>query len=211
MLITLFFHENLEIFIILVAIAVMFPCLRMMIFILILFLMYFYRVPERTISHDAQKTDLLAVSDGTIESIEYNPDNKTCRIIVFLGLMDQHQQYYPIDATVEQVVYRNGEFYPALFLEKSRYNERMDTILRPKSKPLSIIKITQIAGQIARRIVNHAFVGQSVCRGEWMGMIKLSSRVDVEFSINDYRPNVVIGEKIFAKETILAVSKEINK
>lgn len=211
MLPTLFFRESFSIFLILLAIAILFRsvCVSTLILILILFLMYFYRVPNRDICPQTNTGDLLAVSDGVVKEIEYNHSRRTCKVIVFLGLFDQHQQYYPTDAKISRVVYKQGTFQPAFLLEKSQHNERMETILlTTTSNHSSTIRITQIAGQIAQRIVNHSCVGKHVKQGEWMGMIKLSSRVDVEFSLDDYEPNVVIGQKIFAKQTILAYQKK---
>lgn len=207
---TLFFHESFQIFLIILMIG----CTLVMFFpekgigiiiavgVVILFMCYFYRIPER---HMHRTCDLLAVSDGQVVEIVYNPHKHTYRVAVFLNIMDQHQQYYPADGKVIRVIYKKGSFHPAYLMEKSKYNERMDTVLRLSQG--SILTITQIAGQVAKRVVNYAQIGESVSQGGWLGMIKLSSRVDVEFSSDHYKPAVSVGHKIFAKQTILAYRK----
>lgn len=168
--------------------------------VIIMFLLYFYRIPNRSF---VQKPDnLLAASDGTVKEIIFNKSTNTYRIVVFLHIFNQHLQFYPINGTVKDIKYHKGEFYPAYLLEKSKYNERMETILDTK---YGDITITQIAGQIARRIVNKSRIGQTVKQGDYMGMIKLSSRVDIEFSAKYFKPNVKVGDKIYAQETIISV------
>lgn len=208
---TLFFQESFLLFVSLivsgVGVTFIFPqhfkIVLLTIGTIIIFLMYFYRLPKRKCRPTRH---LLAVSDGVVKDIVYDPQTKTFKIIVFLNIFDQHQQYLPINGQVISIKYKKGHFHPAFLLEKSQYNERMETIIK-ETNDQSYIKITQIAGQIARRIVNRLSIGQRVSQGQWLGMIKLSSRVDVEFSSCYYEPNISIGQRIYAKKTILAYRK----
>jgi len=206
---TLFFKESFGMFLFImiigICLAFLFPRISRQIWlavmVIILFLMFFYREEER--KTNKRKDDLLAVSDGKVMDIAHDKTKGTIKIVVFLNIFDQHQQYYPCDGKVIYKKYKKGYFKPAYMLEKSQYNERMETIICPSNG--FIITITQIAGQIARRIVNVSSVGEQVKQGAWMGMIKLSSRVDIEFPEKFYKPNVSIGDKLYAKKTILAI------
>ena len=207
---TLFFQESFVMFLCIMILGICLTCLFPSIYgkiwqsvvVILLFLIYFYREEDRHMNRS--KDELLAVSDGKVMAIHHDKTKRTIRIVVFLNIFDQHQQYYPCDGKVICKKYTKGHFHPAYLLEKSQYNERMKTVIRT-CKDGSLITITQIAGQIARRIVNVSKVGERIQQGSWMGMIKLSSRVDVEFSEQSYTPNVSIGEKIYAKKTILAI------
>jgi len=209
---TLFFQESFAMFLTIIIIGIgltfLFPKLGrriwMVVVIIVIALIYFYREEER--KTNKRKDDLLAVSDGKVLDIIHDKTKGTIKIVVFLNIFDQHQQYYPCDGKVICKHYKKGHFKPAYLLEKSQYNERMETIMLSSNN--SLITITQIAGQIARRIVNVSSVGEHVKQGEWLGMIKLSSRVDIEFSTKSYKPNVSIGDKLYAKKTILAIKKK---
>lgn len=204
---TLFFKESFFLFTVITIIALLIVLLFskkwaiifIVYLVIIAFLVYFYRVPNRSVVYNPDV--LLAASDGTVKQIIYDKDTKTYRIVVFLHIFNQHLQFYPINGSIKALNYHVGEFHPAYLLEKSKYNERMETILNTK---YGDIKITQIAGQIARRIVNKSEVGKKIKQGDYMGMIKLSSRVDIEFSANYFKPSVNIGDKIHAQQTILA-------
>lgn len=208
---TLFFTESSMLFVIITVLALMlWAILRrggayvLGIYITVLgFLLYFYRVPQRELVRNEDV--LLAASDGTVKEIVYDKDTDTYRVVAFLHIFNQHLQFYPISGTVKETKYKTGSFHPAYLLQKSRYNERMETSIET---PHGIVKVTQIAGQIARRIVNHSVKGEHVTQGDYMGMIKLSSRVDIEFPATIFTPKVKIGDILKAKETIIATSSK---
>ena len=208
---TLFFKESFFLFIILTLICGVFCifkqiriwALAMYVF-LIGALMIFYRVPNRTLNLSDQSTmGIVSPCDGVIKAIEVDGKNQRTKIVVFLNIFDQHLQYYPINGRIVEKIFTAGSFAPAYMLEKSKNNERMHVKLEGRK---GIVGITQIAGQIARRIVNHAQVGGGpVKQGDYMGMIKLSSRVDIEFPSGSYVLNVKVGQRVRAKETLLAI------
>lgn len=168
---------------------------------LILSLCIFYRVPSRKFIPN--ENNIIASSDGVVKEITYLPNNRV-RIVAFLNIFNQHLQFYPVSGKVSKTEYILGSFHPAYLLEKSNYNERFLTYIQTEN---DTIVVTQIAGQIARRIVNNSVKDISVKQGAYMGMIKLSSRVDLEFSSDVYTPLVKIGDKLSALETIIAVKK----
>ena len=105
----------------------------------------------------------------------------------------------PISGRVEYLKYHEGKFIAAFEDKASENNERMDTgIETPDGK----ILFTQIAGFLARRIVNELKVGDSVSIGNRFGMIKFGSRVDIMVPAN-WAPSVNLNDKVYAGETIL--------
>jgi len=164
-------------------------------------LVWFYRYPTIQIPV-ASSNILYAPCDGLVKAVEYDPANSKVKIIVFLNIFDQHHQFYPLSGHVIKTDHFPGAFHPAYLLEKSKYNEKQETTIRGLSG--ETITITQIAGQIARRIVNNAREGAAVKVGERMGMIKLSSRVDIEFDKANFITRVTPGTRLVAMQTPIA-------
>jgi len=167
----------------------------------ILILVIFYRTRDEPIL--LNENVFISPCGGKIKEII---QDKTRTIIrVFLNIQDQHAQFYPVSGTIIDVKYIHGTFHPAYMLKKTMYNER--TITSIQTENADIIKVTQIAGQVARRIVNHAKIGSHVQQGDYIGMIKFSSAVDIEFSSNEWELNVKVGEKLTPIKTIIATKK----
>lgn len=167
----------------------------------IIILVWFYRLPD-TSTFIMNHNIIFAPCDGIVKSVNYDDRTRCHKIIVFLNILDQHHQYYPISGIIEDSEHTSGSFHPAYILEKSKYNERHSTTIR--SHYGDIITVTQIAGQVARRIVNNSIRGMIVNQGQRMGMIKLSSRVDIEFSHQYYKPIVRTGDRLYALKTPIA-------
>ena len=168
---------------------------------LALLLIWFYRFPS-TADFKKDESVLIAPCDGVVKSLDFDPASGRYKIVVFLNILDQHHQYYPASGIVIGSEHTPGSFHPAYILEKSQYNERHLTTIRTQfGEPVTI---TQIAGQVARRIVNNSVPGLPIVQGERMGMIKLSSRVDIEFSKAHFIPAVTPGMRIDALQSIIA-------
>lgn len=99
------------------------------------------------------------------------------RIAIFLNVHNVHVQYMPISGTIKGIMHKDGEFHPAYMFEKSQYNERVETTIQTL---IGDVRVIQIAGLIARRIVSFGAVGQRLERGDPLGLIKFGSRVDIE-------------------------------
>jgi phosphatidylserine decarboxylase len=136
------------------------------------FLVYFYRFPKRLTCSD--NNIIISPCDGTVLDVVCEDD--TYRIIVYLSIWDVHTQWYPVNGRIVDVLYKPGEFNLAHVLEKSNYNERCSTVIQHE---FGLVQVDQIAGQVARRVVNRSRIGSIICQGDYMGMIKLSSRVDI--------------------------------
>ena len=165
----------------------------------VLLLIWFYRHSNKGV----HVTDgILSPCDGVVQSLEYDHASGRYKVVVFLNILDMHHQYYPATGIVIDSVHTPGSFHPAYILEKSKYNERhLTTIRTSNGEPITM---TQIAGQVARRIVNNAIPGLPIVQGERMGMIKLSSRVDIEFSKAHFIPAVKPGMRITARQSVIA-------
>ena len=173
---TLLFRESLDLAVLLFALMfsfrgsnlVFFGCLGML-----FLLAHFHRLPKRPRPRFDDNV-ITAPSDGTVISV--TEEDGMHHIAIYLAVTDVHVQWYPVDGVVRNVLYKRGTFNLAHILEKSKYNERMTTIIE---NPKGVVRVDQIAGQLARRVVNWSISNTYVKRGNLLGMIKLSSRVDL--------------------------------
>jgi phosphatidylserine decarboxylase len=169
----------------------------------ILFLtLNFFRDPER--KTPAQNGIIVAPADGKIISLKRNVKNhfvgENCnQISIFMSPLNVHVNRIPVSGKVEHLKYYEGKFIAAFEDKASENNERMETgVLSDNGK----ILFTQIAGFIARRIINELKVGDEVRIGERFGMIKFGSRVDVFVPAN-WLPAAKLNDNVYAGETVL--------
>ena len=173
---TLLFQESIEIPIVIIIVMFIFReynSIYISGIVLLIMMIYFYRLPKR-IPPTYPKQMIIAPCNGEVLKIIVKPD--ITQIIIHLSIFDIHTQWYPTHGTIRNVIYKPGEFNIAKIIHKSSFNERMTTVIQNE---YGITRVDQIAGQVARRIVNWSVSKSYVKRGQLMGMIKLSSRVDV--------------------------------
>lgn len=145
---------------------------------------------------------IIAPSSGKIILIsEYKGYTQ---ISTFLGLRDDHKQYVPLDGECDAVIYKPGRFHIAYILQKSNYNERSTTIF---NTTIGQITVVQIAGLIARRIINNAVIGNGYKQGEIYGEILLGSRVDILFPSGKINVMVANGDRLTGGLTNIASIK----
>ena len=171
-------------------------------FILISFTLYFFRDPDRI--PPAKENIVVSPADGRVLFVKEVIDNKFIndkanQISIFLSPLNVHVNRIPISGTVEYFDYIEGRYVAAFEDKASELNERTEIGITNKNGK---IFFTQVAGFIARRIVNELTMGEEVKIGERFGMIKFGSRVDVVAPLN-WKPNVKKGESVTAGETIL--------
>ena len=144
--------------------------------ILLLFLILFYRFEP----HDTNYTDNVIISpaEGKVTNICH--DGKNIHVSIFMSVLNNHTQIYPINGTVIDRYYdETGKFAIVVDREKSRDNEKkIHTIMGNNG---AIVTVTQIAGFIPRRITSSEKVPEPVRAGQYLGMIKLGSRIDLSF------------------------------
>lgn len=138
------------------------------------FLMFaFYRGASFDLTN-LHNNHMICPCDGKVLNIKYHENH--IQIAVFLNVHNVHVQYVPFDGIIEDMKYHAGEFKPAYMLEKSQYNERLETTI---ATSVGHVHVIQIAGLIARRIVPFHKINARVKRGDPFGLIKFGSRVDV--------------------------------
>ena len=156
-----------------------------------LFVFYFFRDPERTIP--SQPGSVVSV-DELLDSVMGH------RVTVFLAIWDVHVQRAPVAGRIADVVYRPGKFYAAFRSAASVENEQNIITLQTPGGPL-VFK--QIAGAIARRVICWKRAGETVSRGERVGLIRFGSRVDIWLPME---AEIVVrrGQKVKGGESLLA-------
>jgi phosphatidylserine decarboxylase len=162
----------------------------------------FFRDPERAIPTNAQA--IISPADGRIvqvveESYEGNP---VCRVSIFMSPLDVHVNRAPIAGVIKEVSYRKGAFRAAMEEAASIENEQNVFTLEGEQ---GRIVVKQIAGILARRIVFWKRPGDSLARGERVGLIKFGSRVDVLMD-PDVTLSIKVGDHVRAGSSILGTS-----
>ena len=147
-------------------------------FYLLLSICYFFRDPIRKILYNEQ--NFLSPADGRIVSIKDwdDPDiGKSTKIAIFLSVFNVHRQWTPLNATVLDSIYNPGRFFGAFKNKASEKNEQTSILFCDNNE--NFFKIKQIAGFVARRIVNHMNPNLNVSQGDKLGFIKFGSRVEI--------------------------------
>lgn len=173
---------------------------------------WFFRDPERTIPADADA--IVSPADGVVTNIETvdEPDfGPALRISIFLSIFNVHVNRHARSGRVTRVQYFPGAFLDARNPDSARRNEQLwiDIIDAATGRPM---RVKQISGAIARRIVCWLRAGDEVRRGERFGMIKFGSRTDLLVPADlGVAPAVAVGEAVRGGTTILARIGEMKK
>jgi phosphatidylserine decarboxylase len=164
----------------------------------------FFRDPDRVIP--TGEGLIVSPADGKIVSIvdlkpDANSSTLTTRISIFLSPLDVHINRIPVTAKIQEVVYQRGKFMAAYKDEASSRNEQ-NTIELADERGRRL-RVVQVAGVVARRIVSRVHQGQDVQRGERFGLIMFGSRTD-SYLPGDCKIEVAEGQRVKGGETILA-------
>ncbi len=171
--------------------------------ILMLFMVFFFRDPERVIPEgrglvvSPADGKVIRIRTGAEDSLLASPGTS---ISIFMSPFNVHVNRAPLDGTVEDVIHREGRFRPAYSDEAPLENESTTMIL---STSYGQVLVRQIAGILARRTVCRVKPGDSLSRGERYGLIKFGSRVDI------YLPKsaeilVKVDDRVKAGSTVIA-------
>lgn len=170
----------------------------------LVFVIQFFRDPPRVVAGTSAKS-VVAPADGRIVAVEETEDTylnrRAIKVSVFMNVFNVHSNRSPVDGTVQQVWYSPGKFINADLAKASTENERCAMHL--KTADDQDVTSVQVAGLIARRILNYMDGGMKLARGQRYGFIRFGSRVDVYLPL-DAKVKVVIGEKVYASSTLLA-------
>jgi phosphatidylserine decarboxylase len=170
------------------------------------FFLWFFRDPERAIP--GVPGAIVSPGDGRVTdvaTVEVQGEPRT-RISIFLSVFDVHVNRSPIAGVIRHVEYRKGLFKNALGAGSARCNEQ-NVVTVDDGRQAVVFK--QIAGLLARRIVFSKRVGDSVARGERVGLIKFGSRVDVLFD-PAATVQVKVGQHVAGGASILAMAPVIT-
>ncbi len=177
-------------------------------FIVTLFMLYFFRDPERKTPEGEGL--LISPADGKIilirdifESEHLKKDSK--QISIFMSPLNVHVNRTPCNGKVKEVKHNKGRFLAAYKDDASLKNENIEMVLETK---YGDILVRQVAGYIARRAVCRVKPGGELKRGERYGIIKFSSRLDV-YLPKDTEIKVKLGDKVKAGETIIGVADRL--
>lgn len=173
--------------------------------LLTLFVIYFFRDPERSVPPNEK--EILSPADGTVIEIKICPEERflkgeTIKVSIFMSLFDVHVNRIPLTGTIVQQAYSAGKFLRANLDKASFQNEQNALLLEtPDQRRLLFI---QIAGLIARRIVCRVGPGDRVMRGERFGLIRFGSRLDV-YMPPETQVLVRLGQKVLGGKTTLGI------
>ncbi len=159
--------------------------------LLTFFFIIFFRDPDRIPC--GNEDDAVSPADGRVISIR---QGKLC---IFMNIHNVHVNRAPLAGRVNHIDYRSGGYIPA-FNKDSDVNERNFVEIETN---FGILKLTQIAGVLTRRIVSYISEGNMIKRGERIGMIRFGSRVDVVVPAG-YVFTVKLDDKVKAGETVIA-------
>ncbi len=168
--------------------------------LLALFLLWFFRDPEREIPDTAGA--VVSPADGKVTDVSFIAagGEKRARISIFLSVFDVHVNRSPIAGVVREVRYQRGRFRNAMNPASAEHNEQNIVTLEGSGQ---VVIFNQIAGLLARRIVFYPKVGDLLQRGQRVGLIKFGSRVDVLFGA-DVRLQVKVGDRVRGGSTVIA-------
>lgn len=160
-----------------------------------LFFVQFFRDPERVAA-----AGMASAADGKVVRIDRIQDadlGPVDRLSIFMSPTDVHVNRFPMDGTVVSVTHIAGGHIPAWDKDSDR-NERVVTVL---DTAIGRVKVIQIAGTLARRIVPYIEAGHVATKGERMGLIRLGSRCDLLVPPGSVRWTVQLKQQVYAGTT----------
>ncbi len=176
---------------------------QVLVLIFLLLILQFFRNPTRVA--DNSDNHILAPVDGKVVVIEevYEPEyfkDKRLMVSIFMSPINVHVTRYALNGIVKYSKYHPGKYLVAWHPKASEENERTTVVIN--NRIYGEVMYRQIAGALARRIVNYAQEGMRVVQGKDAGFIKFGSRVDLYLPLGT-EVNVKIGEKAIGNKTVI--------
>lgn len=170
----------------------------------LILILQFFRNPKRHVL--ITDHNIIAPVDGKVVVIEevYEPEyfkDKRLQVSIFMSPINVHVTRYAVNGLVKFSKYHPGKYLVAWHPKASEENERTTIVI--ENILFGEILYRQIAGALARRIVNYAQEGMQVVQGTDAGFIKFGSRVDLFLPLGT-EVNVKLGEKAIGGKTIIA-------
>ena len=177
---------------------------EIIVFAMLILILQFFRNPKRTV--EINDNHIIAPVDGKVVVIEevfeseYFKD-KRLQVSIFMSPINVHVTRYAVNGKVKFSKYHPGKFLVAWHPKASEENERTTVVI--ENRIFGEILYRQIAGALARRIVNYAQEGMQVVQGTDAGFIKFGSRVDLFLPLGT-QVNVTLNQKAVGGKTIIA-------
>ena len=178
--------------------------IKIFLIIMLGLVLQFFRNPKITVNKN--ENHILSAVDGKVVIIEevFEPEffkEKKLQVSIFMSPLNVHVTRYPISGDIIFSKYHPGAYLVAWHPKSSTKNERTTIVLQ--NKVFGKILYRQIAGALARRIVNYAKVGDLAEQGKDAGFIKFGSRVDLFLPIGT-KLNVKLNQKVKGGITVIA-------
>ena len=204
--------------------VIIFAFILFIMLLMIVFLLNFYRDPKRAIP---EGNNIVSPADGTIISIIDTSDgeikinkglfgkirtftkdiaDECYAVSIFMSPLDVHINRAPIDGVVKSVRREKGHFYKAYDLEKSFENEKNEIVIEDEKNKIKV-KVIQIAGFLARRIMCCVKPEEKVNKGGKIGRIALGSQATLIMPKNKVKLAVKKGDKVKAGSSIIGYVK----
>ncbi|MGB5943812.1 MAG: phosphatidylserine decarboxylase family protein [Leeuwenhoekiella sp.] len=186
------------------------PWLRYVIYativVLLIAILQFFRNPKREVT--ANENHVLSPVDGKVVVIEevYEKEffnEKRMQVSIFMSPINVHVTRFPVSGKIAFSKYHRGKYLVAWHPKASEENERTTVVI--DTKKFGPVLYRQIAGAMAKRIVNYAEEGELAVQGSDSGFIKFGSRVDVFLPI-DANLRVSLNEKVKGASSVIATS-----
>ena len=178
--------------------------IKVFLILMLVFVLQFFRNPK--ISVKKNENHIISPVDGKVVIIEevFEPEyfkDKRLQVSVFMSPINVHVTRYPAGGNIIFSKYHPGAYLVAWHPKSSTKNERTTIVI--ENDNFEKILYRQIAGALARRIVNYAKVGNSAIQGEDAGFIKFGSRVDLFLPIGT-KVNVKLNQSVKGGVTVIA-------
>ena len=170
---------------------------------LLLFIVSFFRIPDRRYTLDDKS--IIAPADGRVVVIEEITDpeyfkDRRIQVSIFMSPANVHVNRNPMSGEVVYSQYHKGKYLVAWNPKSSTDNERHSVVIRKNAHE---VLVKQIAGALAKRIINYLHVGQQISQSEEMGFIKFGSRVDLLLPLGT-QINVQLNQAVLGGVTVVA-------
>lgn len=171
--------------------------------VVLVLVLQFFRYPSRTVALNPKH--VISPADGKVCVIEETEEKlylkKNClKVSIFMSPLNVHINWVPVPGKVTFSQHKEGEFYAAFKDKSADENERYCTAFQLADG--REIMANQVAGAMARRILNFLKTGQNVTQDMEMGFIRFGSRVDL-YLPTDTKLNVKLGDKVTGSQTII--------
>lgn len=171
--------------------------------VFLILILQFFRNPKREV--DNSDNHILAPVDGKVVVIEevFEPEyfkDKRLMVSIFMSPLNVHVTRYPVNGVVKYSKYHPGKYLVAWHPKASEENERTTVVVN--NRVYGEVMYRQIAGALARRIVNYAQEGMRAIQGKDAGFIKFGSRVDIYLPLGT-PIDVKLGQKAIGAKTVI--------